>query len=254
MSEIKSSILRISSNQRNKSAYENTSNFSVNFSNNGAVQKIHSVVLKHFSFTNTFYNINQYNNVLEVKDDVGDTQTITVPIGNYNIRELYTYINADHKMPSNNVFSYDSITNKLTLTASASHPIQILGSGTINKVLGYKEGDSVVYAADTEAPFQVALQGNQHIFIKSTALSNQSNLIEAGENQEEPVFAMIPNDVPFGAIKHYETVHDTLDVVNYHSQDGISLSNIDITIVDNHKRELDTSCHEVNMILKVFYE
>ena len=62
---------------------------------------------------------------------------------------------------------------------------------------------------------------------------------------------MIPNDVPFGSIKHYETLHDTLDVINYDADTNIQ--NIDIKLLDSDKNLLDTSNHEDSLILKVYY-
>jgi hypothetical protein len=184
-------------------------------------------------------------------EDGGETK-ITVPVGNYSIRDLLNYINPN--MPNNNVFSYDLITNKLTISASGSHPFEIKGTGTINKVLGFPEDGTDVLVVDTLAPYQVQLQGVQHVYLQSVVLGNGNNLLEGNENQEESIFAMIPCDVPFGAIKHYESVHDTLDVINYHSSSGINTQNIDIRVLDNKKRLLDTSCHEVNIVLKVFFE
>lgn len=246
----KSRLLRISSSQRSNPDEVNTNDFSVSFDNLGSLQKVHSIVVKHVSFTNTFYNINQYNNVLILED--GKTTTITVPEGNYSIRDLLNLINP--QMPSNNTFTYSPITNKITVTASASHPIELKGDGTMNKVLGFPSQDSGMYVSDTEAPYQLQLQGIQHVYLQSRVLSNGNNLLEGNENQEEGIFAMIPCDVPFGAIKHYESVHDTLDVINYHSSSGINTQKIDIRLVDKHKRLLDTSCHEVNVVLKVFFE
>ena len=89
------------------------------------------------------------------------------------------------------------------------------------------------------------------MFVASKVLSKGSNFIDANQRQELPVFAVIPCDVPFGSIKHYETEHDDLDIVNYNSE--TDLQTIDIRLYDGRGTLLNFEGEDVNIILKIYY-
>ena len=247
---IKNKLIRVSSSQRSKQS-DTTNNFTVNYTNLGMLQKVVSIVVKHVSFTNTFYNITENNNTLLY--DTGVSSSIVLEPKFYNITELLAALNAS--LPSQNELTYDPQTNKLSMLASPTHPIEIKSvaqGSTLNLVLGFEEqGIPAPQIANFQLANQISLQGVQHVFVSSETLSKGSNFVDANEQQEESVVIMVPNDVPFGSIKHYETLHDTLDVINYDSDTNIQ--NIDIKLLDVNKNLLDTSNHEVSLILKVYY-
>jgi len=61
---------------------------------------------------NTFYNINSYNNILcyaLVSNNI--KQYLTIPVGNYNIKDIVSYLNS---YMTNFTISYNKTYNKLT--------------------------------------------------------------------------------------------------------------------------------------------
>ena len=77
-------------------------------------------------------------------------------------------------------------------------------------------------------------------------------MIKGGVNTKAmDCLIMVPNDVPFGSVKHYETNHSDLDVVNFGA--SINLQRITVSLKDGAGNLLDTSNHEVDIILKVLF-
>ena len=240
---IRDFLLRISSSER--SAGSSSSNFTVSYPNVQVLAKTVSIVVKHASFPNVFYNINSGNNEFIYRMAGGSDESIVVPEGQYTMSGLITYLN--NELAGVGIITQNPNTFKLTLTASG-YPFDLISCSML-PVLGLMP--STTPQSTHLAPLMPQLQGVQHVFIKSRVLGKGTNFIDANSKQEQSIVIMIPCDVPFGSVKHYETVHDELDVINYSSE--TSLQDIDIQLVDSDGYELDLQGEELSLVLKVYY-
>ena len=93
------------------------------------------------------------------------------------------------------------------------------------------------------------LQGVQHLFVGSLDLAKGNNMI--AKSGVVSNVAMVPVDQPFGAVVHYSTQHEDLDVINYDSE--TNLQNISIVLYDGAGNKLDLMGQNFQMILKVYY-
>jgi len=240
-------LLRINSQDRSAES-KSTTDFIVNYSNVQVLAKIVSVVVKHVSFPNVFYNITTKNNVLIYERILGAPLTVAVPVGNYTMTSLLT------KLIESFEITQDPLTHLLTFTATGGSPLKIYGpedGSTLAKFLGILEATALNTSNFTTTNFP-NLQGVQHIHIASKFLSKGNNFIDANKKQELPIIAMIPNRVSFGEIVHYETPHEDLDVINYESESN--LQTIDIKLYDGEGNLLDLKGQNVNIILKIYYK
>ena len=241
-------LIRITSTERDLTIYPNSNDFAVKFDNVESLQNVSSIVLKHASFTNTFYNID--NDSLQLLYQGGAVNIFISDGKQWTIYDLLDYLNSVGGWPTSHNWTYDPKTNKITIIADATHTIQIL-SGTLLAKLGLASQSSV-QTADFTGPYQINLSGIQHVFIYSKTLGQGKNMIKGKNQQDVSVLAMIPCDVPFGSVKHYETNHDNLDIVNF--KNFVNLQDIDISLRDGQGRLLDTSNHHVSLVLKIIYQ
>ncbi len=243
---IHNKLLRINSGSRSANS-ASTSDFTVNYPNVQVLAKIVSIVVKHVSFPNVFYNINSSNNEFKYTVNASPVQTITVPEGEYTLAQLISYIEGIWGAGIAGTITQDPQTFKLTFASDYSI---VLIESSLLPVLGVPTG-GIGEPSPYTAPFTPQLQGVQHVHIASKVLSKGNNFIEANTRQEVPIVAMIPNDVPFGAVKHYETKHEQLDVINYESE--VNLQSIDIKLFDGKGNLLDLQGEDCTIILKVYY-
>jgi hypothetical protein len=83
----------------------------------------------------SFYLINEYNNTLEITTNTGTT-TYQLTYGNYNINTFITALKS--LLGSSYSFTYNSITNKLTISYISS--FTITSNTTMYRFLGLEEG------------------------------------------------------------------------------------------------------------------
>ena len=242
-------LLRINSKERNQSSIS-SSDFTVSYPNVQVLQKVVSVILKHCSFPNVFYNITDANNTFEYETSTSGVVSITVPPGYYSLAALKTYM-----LPFLSGFVFNQNVETLKLTFSESVPtgsqikIYVSATSILPTLLGFTATAGL--ATTLTAPNVPQLQGVSHVFVASRVLSKGNNFLDANKRQELPIFAMIPILVPYGSIQHYETNHEILDVVNFESE--ADLQNIDIKLFDGKGNALNFHGSEINIILKIYY-
>ncbi len=242
----KQKLIRISSEDRDKVLYPNTNKFEVIFDKVDDLQKVYAIVVKHCSFANTFYNMKNETLSLEYQ---GTPVNIVANGYQWTIYQLLDFVNQVGSWPTSHDWTYDAERNKIFITADATHSIKITG-GTLVDKLGL-EVQTTTQVVDFYGTNQINLSGVQHVFIYSKTLAQGKNMIKGRDLQEVPCLLMVPCDVAFGSVKHYETQHDNLDVVNF--DDQINLQKIDIEIRDDKGDILDTSNHPVTLVLKILY-
>lgn len=109
------------------------------------------ISLKSFSFTNSFYTINQNNCYLYYTFDNVIIHSFLVELGNYNIDELIIYLNTE--LLGIFTFSYNLKRLKVTILSTTETPFRLCdGISNINEMLGF----------DTEIPYTT-------LFIQFTA-------------------------------------------------------------------------------------
>jgi hypothetical protein len=244
--DLKQKLIRISSRDR-EDPTSGTNEFSVYYDNETELQKVYSVIVKHVSFTNTFYNINNLTLEFEYQ---GGLSSLSVSGYQWTIYQLLDFINSGAPWPSSHNWTYDETLNKILVIADATHTIRIVGGSMVPK-LGLVVQD-VAQTANFIGTYQVSLQGIQHVFVHSPQCSNGNNMIKGGTvAKNTDTLVMVPCDVPFASVKHYETNHSDLDVVNFGSV--VNLQRITISLKDGAGNLLDTSNHEVDLVLKVLF-
>ena len=240
-------LLRINSKERTTTNIS-SSDFTVSYPNVQVLQKVVSVILKHCSFPNVFYNITNTNNTFQYETTAGIV-LITVPPGFYSLTALKVYMT-----PFLSGFEFNQNVETMKLTFSEIIPtavqikIYVSATSVLPTLLGFT---STVEATTLTAPNVPQLQGVSHVFIASRVLSKGNNFLDANKRQELPIFSMIPILVPYGSIQHYETSHEILDVVNFESE--ADLQNIDIKLFDGKGNALTLHGSEINIILKIYY-
>ena len=244
----KQKLIRITSDDRDTSIYPDTNKFQVIFDGVDSLQRVYAIVVKHVSFTNTFYNMKFGETIeYEYQDNV---YVHVIPYDvQWTIYELLDWVNSQGSWGSSHDWTYDQTFNKILVIADAVHNFKILG-GAVSIKLGL-EPQTTPRTSDFYGPNQVNLSGVQHVFIYSQTLGSGRNMIKSVSQQEDSCLVMVPCDVPFGSVKHYETQHDNLDVVNF--EDQINIQKIDIELRDGMGNVLDTSKHHVSLILKILY-
>ncbi len=245
--DLKQKLIRISSRDR-EDKNSGTSTFSITYDNETDLQKVYSVIVKHVSFTNTFYNMNNDSIVIIYN---GSDYTVTISGIQYNtIYDVLDFINGAVPFPSSHNWTYEPKLNKIKVIADATHNIQIVGGSLADK-LGLV-AQNTPQTNDFFGTYQINLSGVQYVFVHSPQCSNGTNMIKGGVNTKTmDCLIMVPNDVPFGSVKHYETNHSDLDVVNFGA--SINLQRITVSLKDGAGNLLDTSNHEVDIILKVLF-
>ena len=247
-------LLRINSSDRLAGT---ATDFSVNFTNVQMLGKVVSVVVKHVSFPNVFYNIRTgINDVFKwTNNTTTNSYNIVIPAGIYTVDSLETKINELASAVDTNfyvqyiptLFRYEFRYTNPTDVVEIKSPSQ---GSTLSSTLGID--DTVTYTSEHISEGFVKLQGVEHVYIRSINLSKGNNMVQANKRQEIPVVAMVPNNEPFGSIVHYETNHERLDVINYNGL--ANLNQIDIKITDADDNVLDLQNQNINIVLKVYYE
>jgi len=151
----------------------------------------------------SFYNINIYNNVLNMTVD-GVSKILNLTKANYNSSTLISEITAQLALQSvtDIAITYSGTTGKLTFTKT-SGTFSINGASTISKVLGFIEGttyNSVAQVITAVNPLN--LLGILKIKIQSHAL-NTISFDSAGGNTNKNILAVLPIEVGnFGLIQY----------------------------------------------------
>lgn len=177
----------------------------------------------------SFYNINSNNNRIRI----GST-TYTIAVGNYNINDLITAINTIINTAILVLFSYNQITNKITIQNNgvSSQVINFVLSPLL-WVLGFNQISftTLTTLTSTTSPNCVNLLNIPRIFIRSSAI-DAGNYSDETESQD--VLAVIPNTACINGVIHYTNFNGIKHLVELQN-----LSNFDIFLTDDERNEID---------------
>jgi hypothetical protein len=205
------------------------------------------VQLDSFKCMNTFYNINSTNNIFYFSVNgggyiIGTINNVVIPIGNYTISSLMTYINT--QLTTYLLLTYDNSTFKITFTSPYNFIIRS-GENSCNKLLGLNNDDTVM-ATTLTSPNLINLAGVQVLYItlgNITILSNSSINANVGN-----VLESINIDVLAGSSKNYNNISNQKYKIN-----EIFINNININIYDENNNLVDFNNSDWFMTISVIF-
>lgn len=214
----------------------------------------------------SFYAFNSTNNVFQVEEDNGATQTIitaTVPPGNYTIGELLleveNQLDAATTQTNDYTFTQDTITGKTSISytgGSTAITIQQSSTSTLNPALGFTDTQTLTVGPSTNligANF-VILQQTRYVSIETTiGTSNYYAQIEQADGTIRTLQKSVGLKVPItqlrGNVEFYQN-HDG-PKIQIHPYD--KLHDFKVQLKDNNEVLLDTNGIDYSFDL-VFYE
>lgn len=187
-----------------------------------------SISIQNAQFPYSFYNVNVYNNLLQISVDSNPSVVLTFTRGNYNattfINEIKTQLTNAGITDITIVIS--SITGLLTFTkASGSFTLFSTGS-TCFKLLGFNPSLNYTSTASVlVAPYPLNLLGTLKLRIASLKLS--VNSIDSSVSGNLNILSAIPiNAGNFGLIA-YENTTNITNQLNLKVLDGFDLEILD---------------------------
>lgn len=200
----------------------------------------------HAEIPNSFYIINEYNNVLHCSFG-----TYNIPYGNYNANTLMTYLRG--VFPSNILISFSNSNGKFSLTSSNT-AFSILGDSNCGILLGFTSGlaysSTIISGVNTlEMPFPANLYGTKNIYIRLPQLVlDNLNAV----SKDKFTICNIPKSVsPYGVIL-YENASSSYSVIK-NDINGLD-PNLVIELLDDQMNYIDFNNIEWSITLQIdFY-
>lgn len=266
-SSIKTGLWRVSSHDRTDHK-DNTSSFSVDIpSSVESFKNVLAIQLLSASIPSSFYNVDSYNTLEEdVKLEFyynGVFTSLTIPRGQYQIitdrttspfpsNDLLTVIENEFNAVtgSNVTWSYDVVTNKLTLT-HATNTLEIKEGNLEDVNLWDKLGFLKVQgpATSLEADSIPNISGAQQIFIHVSQLANNTVDLDA-ENGISLIGGVLVT-APFGGNNNYEIKSSMANLIKYTTQRNIDF--LDIRLRDSRGRLINLNNQDWTMLIRSYY-
>lgn len=202
-----------------------------------------AIALRSLSFTYNVHVINDYCNRIVI-----DGSTIMLTNGNYSITQLVAHLNS---LQTSFAFSYNTITNKITVTCTSTHNLSFVGDNTLlGSMLGFCEsnGDSQDISISYTFPFQVNLTPFRYFDVVSSSICHSGGTSLGGSNgniiARVHIGVIPPNNI-------FEYVDQTQHVINLDSEKGIG--EIDLKLVTDIGKllPLDNTC-EITLNFNLF--
>lgn len=266
-SSIRSGTWRLSAHDRTD-LKDTTSAFTIALpSGIESFRNVLAIQLISCTIPTSFYNIDTYN--LSRTDPTltfyynGALVTLTIPRGQYIIvsdrtaspfpaNDLLTVIENEFNTVtgSNITFSYDTVSNKLTLS-HATNTLEIkednLTDFNILDKLGFQkaQGPATSITADTLPN----ISGAQELFIHISELAN--NVVDLDRQNGISLVGSVFIDSPFGATNHYEIRSSASNLIKYPTHRTIST--LTVRIRDSRGRLIDLNDFDFTMIIRAYY-
>lgn len=208
-----------------------------------------SLSVQNAQFPYSFYNINIYNNVLQIGLDANPPVTLTLTRGNYNANTLISEIQA--RLTAGGITSItltiSSITGLLTFTRSSGNFTLYASGSTSFRVLGFDP--TLNYTSTTSvlnAPYPLNLLGTLKLRIASYELP--INTIDSTVNGNLNVLATVPiNAGNFGLIM-YENTNNIQSQLNVRLLDGFDMEIIDD---DNNLINFNNTYWTISLLMSI---
>lgn len=202
------------------------------------------LAVSHCNIPYSFYNIDANNNQLIYSVNGGNLQTLEITRGNYNIRQLSTFLNSN--LPNFTV-TYDIITNKLTFTNSL-YNFYIDKSSTCLNLIGFSN-DTNLYNTSILRQLTsykcVDLASHKCIYITIDIPTGSINL---SNKSEMSILSSIPiNTSPNSLITYINSNNHKICLY----KNTLNAINIRITDQDNNNLNLN-GCHwNMSLVVEV---
>lgn len=148
---------------------------------------------------NTFYNINSYNNILcyaLISNNI--KQYLTIPVGNYTIKDIVTYIISTM---TNFTVSYNKTYNKLTFQNLSLANFIFYPESTLYGVLGFTNG-LTYYSTSGLLLSANAVNVNSIQYINVKLNINTNNITKYNVNDKNIICSIPVNINPYGVINY----------------------------------------------------
>jgi hypothetical protein len=201
--------------------------------------------VKHAVVPYSFYNININNNNLQIRlfnsTGYSETKTANISYGNHNINSLLTELRS--QLSSTFTITFNSITNKITITNS-TYDFAILLNSSCLELIGFSSLSDIYSSNKTlTSNTNVNLQSVQCICIRSNM---QTNCISSGNQNNVSTLASIPiANQPYTTIAF---INQTNHKVNLYNN---NLNTINIKLVDQNGRIVDLNGLHWSMTLQL---
>lgn len=245
-------LLRISSRDRDNKDNSSTNDFSITLNNIESIHNLKSVIVKHITFTNAFYNINSKNNTFTYKI-AGVPTSVSIAVGNYNSSSLITALDTALAAVGSGT-TINTTTAKFTFTTTTNIEYLDISENPMAEILGIERGGGSGGDVASFTPSGVvSLEGLRNLYIRSSNLSF-GNLVNSNQNINHDVISIVPITVPFGGIQQYISNHTEIDDIDSLSQSsGKNIQKLNIKLTDYDGDLLDLNGAHITLVLKVYY-
>jgi len=231
--------------------------FTVNLGKDHKISNVRAVAIKSLQMVNSFYNINQYNNIWYY-DQGGAELSIVVPVGQYNITQLIAAIQQQFQLAGIVIGIIDNqITHKLSFSAVPDisyYKTRPDGSlNPIHRILGIRSGIPLNPIKDYDAQAVHDLSGVKSVNITSNVLAGGMGISSRDSGSKLALLDVCPINVPFGAVVHSDPVDLQLDSLTYDNVLNNNLTVVDIQLRDEDNNVLDSNDLNVVISLKIYH-
>jgi hypothetical protein len=240
-------MVQVNSAQRSSGT---TSNFSIDFLTRD-LDKVVAVTMIKATLPRLFFNIQSWNNRINIIHPAATNNFFTVPPGQYTITSLTAALNA----ATAGIFVswvYHTATSRLEATYSSVTTVT-LDSSTLSTIAPYIGlTQDIVLGLPTELTSPPQLSGLDEVIIKSNLVAATS-MVAAGETSAKSVIGNINfTNVPYGFTGRMDCNNLNIAQIAYNYQ--TCMRKIDIQLVDvfDHEVELPENCF-LDMTLQFSY-
>jgi hypothetical protein len=217
--------------------------------------------ISHAEVPNSFYLVNARNNRLAIYSGTSVTN-YDVPFGNYNVKTLVTALKL--LVPTSFNFTYNSVTNKFTMTNTTSFYVVASGS-TITKIMGLSSNTDMTATPTLGVyilplPYIASFLPTARLNFRSSSM--QLDNYHSNDHSNDVFLSMQNNSMNetmilyhnYTQLQHLVTVNNlnTLDIrITDDSNDVIDFNNIDwyLTIrIDVHYYMTDKTTNFTNIV------
>ena len=222
--------------------------------------EVMTLKLINATFPNSWYNlsVSSKNNKLDWSENQNN-YTITIPDGSYNIYELtdkiVSLVVSTTVNELNYIFTYDEITNKLTITSEGSSSLfttfKFSNNDSCRRFLGFSNEDKTLTTSSSLISDRaVDITDTQNsLYVRVPNLSN-SRVVESSTGKYSNILAQIPVDLSRNSFFVYEPPNPfEMEITN----NSISSIEISITFQDENERvHFNRADWEVNIELSFY--
>lgn len=247
----RSFILKVNSSHRTNDG-DGTTDFKIQLGKEVSNFKVSRIVLRSLNFLNSMYNINQYNNVLELITGADGLISRTIPPGQYNLSALITELqNQFNAVLTNNLtIVQNTIQNTLTFSIDGGDIINFSNqaTSTLNSYLGII--NQVAGASSITAQQTPRLNGLTSVIVESQALA-PANYHSNTRNRNFLTSIQVSSD--YGTYVNWESFTAELASHNYSRPRKLD-STIDLRFLDQDENLIDIQSQNIELEIICYHE